>query len=220
MTLVIDIECVATPDAVNAYDPDDREPPASYRTAEAIEKWRAKDRAAFVKDATFSPRTSQVIAVGIMDLGDDIHNEPEAVVHSVDTFSESFILDIVMRSIKADPHIVTFNGLGFDVPFLLNRAALLGVRIPFDAGQYLRRYTTHPHTDIFAVLTNYGAARKGDSLHGWARAFGLPVTDASSGADVAAQYAASEWDAIRAHCLSDILLTTELYRALVRTGRI
>jgi predicted PolB exonuclease-like 3'-5' exonuclease len=220
MTVVIDIECVATADALASYDPADREPPANYKSEEAIAKWREKDQAAFLRDATFSPRTSQVVAVGICDLGADIHDTPEAVVHSIDTLSESMIVDYAMRSIRAGGLLVTFNGLGFDLPFLFNRAALLGVHIPVDCGQYLRRYTTRPHTDIFAVLSNYGQARKGDSLHGWARAFGLPVEDASSGADVAAQYAAGDWDAIRAHCRSDILLTTELYRALVRTGRV
>jgi hypothetical protein len=231
MPIVFDLECVATADALNAYDPDERTPPASYKSEDAIERWRVSDRAAYAKSCTFNPRTSQIIAVGLgflPPLSDAMDGAPVTVCAG-DTFSESMMIAHVFDTIgsqretcyrESKAALVTFNGLGFDLPFLFNRAAILNVQIPFRPSDYLKRYTTLPHCDLFAVLSNWGQANKGDSLHGWAKALGIPVDDATSGADVAAQYAAGDWDAIRAHCRSDIEVTAAMYERLVRVGRV
>jgi predicted PolB exonuclease-like 3'-5' exonuclease len=218
MALILDIECVATADALAAYDPDERTPPSNYKSDEAVAKWREADKAAFLKDATFSPRTSQIIAIGLYD--DNAEPDERAQVLTTDGYSEGAIIHNALVNVAAAARLVTFNGLGFDLPFLLTRAAVLGLHIPFLPSKYLRRYTTIPHTDLFAVLANYGPARKGDSLHGWARAFSLPIDDQHSGADIAALHAAGEWGAIRAHCRSDITLTAALYERLLFTGRL
>jgi predicted PolB exonuclease-like 3'-5' exonuclease len=218
MALILDLECVATADALTAYDPDERTPPSNYKSDEAVAKWRESDKAAFLRDATFSPRTSQIVAIGFYD--DLAEPDERAQVLTTDGYSEAAIIRNALVNIACAARLVTFNGLGFDLPFLLTRAALLGVNTLIKPSAYLRRYTPLPHTDLFAILSNYGPARKGDSLHGWARAFGLPIDDQHSGADIAALHAAGEWDAIRAHCRSDITLTAALYERLLSTGRL
>jgi predicted PolB exonuclease-like 3'-5' exonuclease len=218
MALILDIECVATADALTAYDPDERTPPANYKSEEAVAKWRESDKAAFLRDATFSPRTSQIVAIGLYD--DLAQPDERAQVLTADVYDERAIIHNALVNVAAAARLVTFNGLGFDLPFLLTRAALLGVNTLIKPIIYLRRYTPVPHTDLFAILSNYGPARKGDSLHGWARAFGLPIDDQHSGADIAALHAAGEWDAIRAHCRSDVTLTAALYERLLSTGRL
>jgi len=233
MPIVFDLECVATADAIAAYDPDERTPPASYKSDEAIARWRETDRAAYAKQCTFNPRTSQIIAVGLGFLPPV--SRPEVVsqdgdhIHILACDMEAAMVTAVLHAIAQEREtcfreskaaVVTFNGLGFDLPFLFNRAAILDVQIPFRASDYLKRYTTLPHCDLFAVLSNWGQAQKGDSLHGWAKALGIPVDDQTSGADVAAQYAAGDWDAIRAHCRSDIEITAAMYERLVRVGRV
>jgi predicted PolB exonuclease-like 3'-5' exonuclease len=228
MPIVFDLECVATADAIAAYDPDERTPPASYKSEDAIARWRETDRAAYAKQCTFNPRTSQIVAVGLGYLPRSF-NADLAEVLTAERKDESRLIEAVFKVIagnresdfrEAKAGLVTFNGLGFDLPFILNRAAILGVVIPFRPSDYLKRYTTLPHCDLFAVLSNWGQAQKGDSLHGWAKALGIPVDDATSGADVAAQYAAGDWDAIRAHCRSDIEITAAMYERLVRVGRV
>ena len=70
------------------------------------------------------------------------------------------------------------------------------------------------------ALVQSGQARKGDSLHGWARALGIPVEDACTGADVAELYAAGQLRPIVEHCESDVLITAVLYDRLLNTHRI
>ena len=86
--------------------------------------------------------------------------------------------------------IVTFNGRGFDVPFLYLRSALLNV--PITRKDWLGyRYQTEPHCDLAEQFTFYnvsgreGAARK-FNLDFYCKAFGIPSPKAMgiSGMDV------------------------------------
>jgi hypothetical protein len=63
------------------------------------------------------------------------------------------------------------------------------------------------------VLTFKGAIAA-RSLKWFAKRFQIPVDDAISGKEIGALVAAGEWDAVRAHCLSDIRLTRALAQRL------
>ena len=73
--------------------------------------------------------------------------------------------------------IATFNGRGFDVPFIYLRSALLNV--PISRKEWLGyRYQTEPHCDLAEQLTFYGvsgrdgAARR-FNLDFYCKAFGI-----------------------------------------------
>ena len=57
--------------------------------------------------------------------------------------------------------IVTWNGIGFDLPFLFKRAALLGV--PLDGvpvlAHWTRRYSTAAHIDLMQIWSGWNAAQ-------------------------------------------------------------
>ena len=53
---------------------------------------------------------------------------------------------------------VTFNGRGFDGPFLMLRSAALGVTVTRNLVGY--RYAIRPHTDLLEVISFFGASRK------------------------------------------------------------
>ncbi|MFM7100970.1 MAG: ribonuclease H-like domain-containing protein, partial [Verrucomicrobiota bacterium] len=115
-------------------------------------------------------------------------------------------------------HIVTFNGRGFDVPFLYLRSALLNV--PISRRDWLGyRYQTEPHCDLAEQLTFYGVSgREGAArrfnLDFYCKAFGIPSPKAHgvSGLDVNDLMAAGEYRKIAEYCLRDVQATVELHR--------
>ena len=114
--------------------------------------------------------------------------------------------------------IVTFNGRGFDVPFLYLRSALLNV--PISRKDWLGyRFQTDPHCDLAEQFTFYnvsgkdGAARR-FNLDFYCRAFGIPSPKAEgiTGRDVNDLLAEGRHRDIAEYCLRDVKATAELYR--------
>jgi hypothetical protein len=114
--------------------------------------------------------------------------------------------------------IITFNGRGFDVPFLYLRSALLNV--PISRKDWLGyRYQTEPHCDLAEQFTFYnvsgreGAARK-FNLDFYCKAFGIPSPKAMgvTGMDVSTLLAEGRQREIAEYCLRDVVATVELYK--------
>jgi len=114
--------------------------------------------------------------------------------------------------------IVTFNGRGFDVPFLYLRSAVLNV--PITKKNWLGyRYATEPHCDLAEQFTFYGvsgrdgAARK-FNLDFYCKAFGIdsPKAHGITGMDVKNLMQEGRFRDIAEYCLRDVRATVELYR--------
>jgi len=114
--------------------------------------------------------------------------------------------------------IVTFNGRGFDVPFLYLRSAVLNV--PITRKNWLGyRYATEPHCDLAEQFTFYGvsgrdgAARK-FNLDFYCKAFGIdsPKAHGVTGMDVSHLMREGKFRDIAEYCLRDVRATVELYR--------
>jgi len=114
--------------------------------------------------------------------------------------------------------VVTFNGRGFDVPFLYLRSAVLGVSIRRkDWLGY--RFATEPHCDLAEQLTFYGVSgREGAArrfnLDFYCKVFGIdsPKSHGVTGRDVSQWLAAGRHREIAEYCLRDVRATVELYR--------
>ena len=114
--------------------------------------------------------------------------------------------------------IVTFNGRGFDVPFLYLRSAVLNVAVT-KKNWLGYRYATEPHCDLAEQFTFYGvsgrdgAARK-FNLDFYCKAFGIdsPKAHGVTGMDVSTLMAEGKFRDIAEYCLRDVRATVELYR--------
>ncbi len=114
--------------------------------------------------------------------------------------------------------IVTFNGRGFDVPFLYLRSALLNV--PIKRKDWLGyRFQTEPHCDLAEQLTFYGVSGR----EGAARRFNLdfycklsalhrPKNQGVTGLDVNRLLAEGKYREIAEYCLRDVQATVQLYK--------
>lgn len=114
--------------------------------------------------------------------------------------------------------IVTFNGRGFDVPFLYLRSALLNVTV--SRKNWLGyRYQTEPHCDLAEQLTFYGVSgREGAArrfnLDFYCKAFGIesPKSHGVTGMDVNGLLAEGKYREIAEYCLRDVRATVLLYQ--------
>jgi hypothetical protein len=114
--------------------------------------------------------------------------------------------------------VVTFNGRGFDVPFVYLRSALL--KVPISRKDWLGyRYQTEPHCDLAEQLTFYGvsgrdgAARR-FNLDFYCKAFGIesPKSHGVTGLDVNRLLGEGHYREIAEYCLRDVKATVLLYQ--------
>lgn len=178
-------------------------PPANYSKPEAIDKWRMDT----IDKCGLDPDLGRIVALGWMLEGRDL--EPNVIVCR-DEPSEGVALHELWRDVLlpngAHRRIVTFNGLGFDLPYLMRRSLYLRVAAP---SLNLDRYRT-PHLDLYQKLS-YNGALKAHSLAFYAKRFDLPVAEPRiDGSMIPALVRDGHWENIRDHCASDVQLTFAL----------
>jgi predicted PolB exonuclease-like 3'-5' exonuclease len=151
------------------------------------------------------------IVLGVMWLSEDLSCK------RIGTFGEGkdeaqMMTDFAEFMGKWKPHLVTWNGRGFDLPVLALRAFRHG--LPF--GWYYRgagyryRYSEEGHLDLCDVLSDHGAAKM-TSLDGAARVIGLPGKDGVDGSQVEGLFLAGQIESLRHYCLSDVAQTAFLF---------
>lgn len=194
MALVVDCETVAIAGA-EAYV----QPARNLVDPEKI----AANVAERVAAAALYPWTARIVALGWCHETDDV----ETVRLCNSEAAEATVLREFWAVVGHDrqDRLVTFNGRRYDLPLLMLRSMLLGVKYPM---LNLDRYRS-PHVDLLDTLTWNGVLDV-RSLTWFAKRFGLDTSDAFSGKEVAQLYEDGNWDAIEAHCASDVRLTRQI----------
>ncbi|KAB2661397.1 MAG: hypothetical protein DVB31_12375 [Verrucomicrobia bacterium] len=227
--LVFDIETSALP--LENFDATQLE--YLFREAERQPDDTAKalKRADIQQQFSLWPFTAQVVCVAMVnaDTGrgqvlyqsDDFEEEPGAAAGAVEfapQVDEAELLTAFWDVARRYDAIVSFNGRGFDVPFLYLRSALLNV--PISRKDWLGyRFQTEPHCDLAEQFTFYnvsgreGAARR-FNLDFYCKAFGIPSPKAEgiSGRDINDLLAEGRHRDIAEYCLRDVRATVELYK--------
>jgi hypothetical protein len=121
---------------------------------------------------------------------------------------------------RFSPTLVSWNGLGFDLPVLHYRSLVHGVSAPrywetgeddqaFRWNNYLNRFH-YRHTDLMDVLSAY-QGRAAASLDDVATLLGLPGKMGMSGGQVWDRFLAGDLTGIRDYCEIDVLNTYLVY---------
>lgn len=207
MPIIVDIETIAIDGAADLAEPVTA--PSNWKDEAKIAAYVQEKQAEQISKAALYPWTARIVAIGLIDQDGD-----ESVLLADSEAAEAEALKRLWASALEHQQglvtpIITYNGLSFDLPALLSRSRLLGVRTP---AINLDRYRT-PHVDLMQVLTFKGAIAA-RSLKWFAKRFQIPVEDEIGGKEIGALVAAGQWDAVRAHCLSDIRLTRALAQRL------
>ncbi len=172
------------------------------------------------------PLTAQIIAIGLLDPqtgeatvwyqapGTSTEEQVDGTARLV-TGSEPEILERFWAAVEGCQQIITFNGRGFDCPFLLLRSAMLGIVPTCDLMPY--RYDPGKHCDLLEQFTFYGAVRRFD-LDFYCKAFGIdsPKAHGITGMDLERLFSEGHYRDIASYNLGDLQATASLFRVWER----
>ena len=206
-------------------------------TQEVLTKWIKKDSESeeeYVKALEelksglgFSPLTGQIVAIGVLDYdknqgvvyfqapGENFKEFQEENI-TFKPCTEKEMLENFWKGSEKYNEFITFNGRGFDAPFLAVRSAVHKIKSSKDlmSNRYLssQRFGA-THIDLFDQLTFYGATRRKGGLHLWCRAFGItsPKAQGVTGDDVAQLFKEKKYKEIAKYNVGDLMATKELY---------
>lgn len=169
------------------------------------------------------PLTGQIVAIGLYDPEKDIKSvylqapdgnpeeryEKEGVHYLVGTEAE--ILEKFWATIRKYSTFVTFNGRGFDCPYILMRSAVHRIKPTKNLIPY--RYSDKEHVDLFDQLTFYNTTKK-FNLDYFCKRFGIisPKSEGVTGLDVPALFNQGEYQQIAEYCMRDVIATGELFQ--------
>ena len=225
--LVFDIETSALP--LDNFDEVQQE--YLFRDAAKLpeEIDRANRRAEIQHLFSLWPLTAQVVCIAMLNAETgrgqvlftaEDYEEPASEsgqVEFVPCVDEEELLTAFWDVARHYDGVVTFNGRGFDVPFIYLRSALLNV--PISRKDWLGyRFQVEPHCDLADQFTFYQGGRDGASrrfnLDFYCKAFGIesPKGHGVTGMDVSRLLLEGRYREIAEYCLRDVEATVSLYR--------
>ena len=127
------------------------------------------------------------------------------------------ILDDFNRIIKTINGVfIHYNGLNFDIPFILQRMAHHGIPPSNHRFKNLRKFSSDPHLDLMMQYYNWDYSRI-LKLGTLAEIHGVPSPKEDlSGDKVYEAYLNNEWERIARYCEFDVATTLNLWNKLIR----
>lgn len=181
----------------------------------------AEEKESGKKKLGLYPLTGEIVAIGMLNpetmkgtvLFQDKNSktpklEEDGIVY--ESGSEKEILEKFWDIVKTYDQVITFNGRGFDAPYLMLRSAVNKVRTTKNLMGY--RYDAKEHCDLMEQLTFYGAVRK-YNLDFYAKTFGIKSSkaDGIDGSKVGDLYKKEKYLDIARYCFRDLVTTKELF---------
>jgi uncharacterized protein YprB with RNaseH-like and TPR domain len=185
-----------------------------------------KDRLSEVAKETLglSPFTGEVISLAMYDLerkqgavyyeADDSVTDHTSGDWKYKVRTEKDLLEDFWETARSYDVFVTFNGRTFDVPFLLHRSLMLGVRPTQElTGQrYLNLQKPPYHIDLLDEFSFYGAMQRRPSLQLLCESYGIPYEKSGMGGeDITEFFAQKKFRDIAEKNAADVVATTTLF---------
>lgn len=180
------------------------------------------------QELQFSPLMGEVIVIGAYDVeketgvvsfqskDTDLQETTEGnMVYKVR--SEKSMLEAFWGGIAEYDECITFNGRGFDIPYLIARSGVQKVHVTRDLMS--NRYNNRSwggilHIDLYDQLKYYGSVQRAGSLHLWTQAMGIesPKGGSIEGKDVGKAFAEGRAFEVAQYNAKDLIATAELYK--------
>jgi hypothetical protein len=225
--LIFDIETIG--EDYNSLDKTTQESLTRWIKKESESEKEYKVKLQELKEGLgFSPLTGEIVAIGVIDSEKDegavYFQAPNKKINDSSEdgmrfkqMEEKEMLEKFWEVAGKYKEFVSFNGRGFDVPFIMVRSAVHRIKPSKNlmSNRYLsmQRYEAK-HIDLLDQLTFYGAVRKKGNLHLWSRAFGIksPKGEGVTGDDVGRLFKEKKYLEIAKYNVGDIRATRELYK--------
>jgi 3'-5' exonuclease len=189
--------------------------PASYKKQEGIDAWLAENRDSAAKEmlakTSFDGGAGHVCTIGWAKNGGDIRVE-----HATDVGEEADVI----RAFFADfdryhsETLVGHNIFGFDIPFLLKRAIVLGLELP----RSLPRDPKPWSNGIFDTMTAWAGAKDRISMNRLCGILGIVGKEDFDGSQVADAWANGEHERIAFYCNDDVERTRAIHQRFLAAG--
>lgn len=219
-TLIFDIETVGYP--FESFDEFQREYLMRFAEMEETEEKRKIKREEAIRYLNLSALSAQIVAIGMYDVEREkgltlFQSEEDEEFKSEDehfTFrsgDEKMIIETFWKTIEKYEQFVTFNGRGFDAPFLHLRSAILRIKPTKNLIPY--RYDSKIHCDLLEQFTFYGLVRK-YNLDFYCKALGVesPKRGEVTGHNINEMFAEKKFKQIAEYCSRDLIATFELFK--------
>ncbi|OGY41465.1 MAG: hypothetical protein A2Y82_00995 [Candidatus Buchananbacteria bacterium RBG_13_36_9] len=207
-------------------------------TQEALTRWikresfseeAYKSALANVKEGLgFSPYTGQIVVIGVLELetnrgavyyqapGEKIEDFEENGIKFKALTEKDMLFNFWQGAIEYS-EFISFNGRGFDAPYLMIRSAANEIMPTKDlmSNRYLNSQKFNAvHIDLMDQLIFYGAVGRRPSLHLACRALGIksPKANGVKGDEISGLFNNKEYQKIARYNVGDLIATKELYK--------
>ncbi|MDE0145113.1 MAG: ribonuclease H-like domain-containing protein [Nitrospira sp.] len=218
MKVVLDIETIQSPreewtrlagvDSVALESCEGNDTSDLFAQAEAREQRRKEDEK--YEQSSFDGTFSRIVCIGLLVFSDAM--EFRGAVSWYGDREQELLWKFWARLGELRPSLfITYNGLGFDLPFLKKRSIIHRVKPSMEIS--LARFRTEPVYDVMAVWSNW-------DNRGWVKldvlARTLQVeTKSGSGKQVADMWAQGQRRKIAEYCLRDTYVTYACYQRMM-----
>lgn len=190
-------------------------PPGNIKKPESILAWldenadTATDEA--VAKTSFDPAHGHICTIGFAVEGD-----PATALHADAVEEEKRILETFLGNLPRTGlcQFIGHNVAAFDLRFILNRAIVLGVKLPAIFPRDIK-----PWSDtVFDTMIAWAGTRGTISQDRLAQALGLDGKGDFDGSMVAAAWAAGEHEKIATYCKQDVATVREIHHRFEAVG--
>lgn len=195
-------------------------PPAQFKKQDSIDAWMAENAESatdeIVAKTSFDPAYGHIACIG-WAVGDErptsISNKtPECEAVNLADFFREVCSGCGVHMVRWIGHYIS----GFDLRFLLNRAIVLGVKLP--SSMILPRDIKPWSDQVFDTMTAWAGAKGTISQDNLAKALGLAGKGDFDGSMVAEAWAKGEHNKIAEYCRSDVETVRAIYRKFEAVG--
>ena len=162
-----------------------------------------------------SPFFGQVLCIGLRWLQDDGTSKDKVICEENEEATLNAFFNIINHPSSKNARYIHYNGLGFDIPFLMVRSAHYGIEINNWNFKDLRRFSFKTHIDLMMFLcnwNNYNAV----SMDIACRSFGIPSPKEGDvkGDTVAKAFDEGNIEAVNEYVMRDVEATHHLFEKL------